>query len=456
MTSKGKELIGVNGKRSDADIIVKGGIILQMIGSKDWIEDGAVAIRGDRIIAVGPAVEILDRFSSKRKISCESGIIMPGLVNAHTHAAMTLFRGLADDLQLMDWLNNYIFPAERKLNSEMVYWGTKLAIAEMLLSGTTTFCDMYLFEMEVARAARETGIRAIVGEVLYDFPSPNYGPIEEGLRYTEALIDFLKGDPLVMPAVEPHAIFTCSPDLLLKCKEISERHGCPYIIHLAETKDEIEQVKARYGKTPVKHMDSLGILDSSVIADHCVWLEEDEIELLVKRGVRIVHNPESNMKLASGVAPVPLLLMRGAIVGLGTDGPASNNNLDMFEEMNSAAKLHKVFSSDPTVMNAETVLRMATLEGAKVLGLHEEIGSIEPGKKADIIVVDCKKPHLQPLYNPYSQIVYSAIGSDVRYVIVNGRILVDDRKLVTINLDEVILEVDKISFHIQNELKGKR
>lgn len=438
----------MEGKISEVDIIVRGGTVLTMNESMDAIENGAVAIKGDTIIAVEPYAEISKDLVSKKTIDARGGIILPGLINAHTHAAMTLFRGLADDLQLMNWLNHYIFPAERNLNPEMVYWGTKLAIAEMLLSGTTTFCDMYLFEMEVARAARESGIRALVGEVLYDFPSPNYGPWQEGLRYTEALIDQLKDDPLVSPAVEPHALFTCSPDLLLKCKELSEKYSCPFIIHLSETREEVEQVRKMYGKTPVRHMDSLGILDDGVIADHCVWLEEDEIDLIVKRGVKISHNPESNMKLASGVAPVPALLQRGAVVGLGTDGPASNNNLDMFEEMNTAAKLHKVFSGDPTVMKAETILRMATSDGARVLGLNEEVGSLEPGKKADLIVIDCQRPHLQPLYNPYSQIVYSALGSDVTHVIVNGNILVEGGRLINTDLEEILFKVKELSQHV--------
>ncbi|GAG64816.1 unnamed protein product, partial [marine sediment metagenome] len=255
--------------------------------------------------------------------------------NAHTHAAMTCFRGLADDLPLSVWLNEHIFPAEKKISGELVYQGTLLACAEMILGGTTTFCDMYLFEDQVARAAHETGIRALVGEVLYDFPSPNYGPPEQGLAFTKDLIRAWENDPLVSVAVEPHAVYTCSPDLLQACNEVAEEYQVPMIIHLSESEDEVAQVKERYSTSPVMHLEKLGLLTPHLIADHCVVLDDEEMDLLAERGVRVVHNPESNMKLASGVAPAVELLARGVTMGLGTDGCASNNNLDMFGKMYS-------------------------------------------------------------------------------------------------------------------------
>ncbi|MBA4395616.1 MAG: S-adenosylhomocysteine deaminase, partial [Desulfobacca sp.] len=361
-------------------------------------------------------------------LDVQGGVVLPGLINAHTHAAMTLFRGLADDLPLDDWLNRHIFPVEQKLTGPCVYWGTALACAEMILSGTTTFCDMYLFEAEAARAVRGAGMRALLGEALYDFPSPNYGPIEKGLEYTRQLILDLKNDPLISAAVELHSPSVCGPDLLQKAKALSDDQGVPLIIHLSETFKENEQIYDRYGTSPVGLLKRLGLLDSHLIAVHCVAVSDEDMDLLGKKGARVVHCPESNMKLASGVAPIVKMLNRGLFVGLGTDGCASNNNLDLFQEMDMAAKLHKVHLLDPTVMDAQTVLRMATIEGARVLHLDREIGSLEPGKKADCIVLDLNKPHLTPCYNLYSHLVYAAKGSDITQVIINGKTVMKDRR----------------------------
>jgi 5-methylthioadenosine/S-adenosylhomocysteine deaminase len=400
------------------------------------LTDGFVCITGDTIARLGHSTE--NPPDGRHVIDANGGIVLPGLVNGHTHAAMTLFRGLADDLPLLEWLENYIFPAERGMDGEFVRAGTLLACAEMILSGTTTFCDMYLFEDEVAEAARQAGMRCLVGEVLYDFDSPNYGPIEEGLRYTEALIRKWRDDPLVSVAVEPHALFTCSPSLLADAGDLADRYNVPLITHLAETEADNDQVLETYGKGPVEHLKSLGLLGPNLIADHCVHLSEDEIVEMAVAGVRVIHNPESNMKLASGMAPVPEMLTAGIAVGLGTDGCASNNNLDLFTEMDMAAKLQKVRLLDPTVMDAETVLRMATIEGARALGMDEITGSIEVGKKADIIVVDTRKPHLTPLYNPYSQLVYAARGNDVSHVLINGRPVMTNRRLLTLDLESVM------------------
>ena len=430
-----------------ADILVTNGTVLTLDAGDTEIINGAVAIAKDTITAVGPADEFGD-WSVSQVIDANGGIIMPGLINSHTHAAMTCFRGLADDLQLMTWLNDHIFPAEAKLDEHKVFWGTLLACAEMIMSGTTCFCDMYLYENAVARAAKEAGVRAVVGEVLYDFDSPNYGPIEKGFEYTQTLIDTWKGDPLVSIAVEPHSTYLCAPELLKKAFNLAQAFNLPLVIHLAESKSEVEQIRKRYGRTPVEHLAELDVLAPNVLACHCVELTPNDITLLQRSDVKVAHNVESNMKLASGVAPIPCLLKEGICVGLGTDGCASNNDLDLFLEMDTVAKLHKVKTLDPTAMDARTVLRMATIQGARALGLDESIGSLEKGKKADLIIIDTHKPHLTPMYNPVSHLVYAAMGSDVRTSIINGAIVMEDGHLKTINLKSVMNNITGIAQEI--------
>ena len=420
----------------DADLIIKNGTLLTMDFKNSILENGFLAIRGDRISNMGTGD--MPSIKATKIIDAKGGLVLPGLVNGHTHAAMTLFRGLADDLPLMQWLENYIFPAERNMDAEFVYTGTLLALAEMILSGTTTFCDMYLFEEEVAKAAKKAGVRCLVGEVLYDFPSPNYGSVGKGLEYTESLIQKWRDDPIVSIAVEPHSLFTCSPELLMASNELALKHRVPLIIHVAETLNEVSEIKGKYAKTPIEHLDSLGLLGAHLIADHCVHLGPSDIKKMAEHGVKVVHNPESNMKLASGIAPVPELIKQGVTVGLGTDGCASNNNLDLFSEMDTAAKLHKVHAMDPTVVDAVTVLRMATIQGARALGLQDIIGSLEIGKKADVIVIDTHKPHLTPMYNAVSHLVYAASGNDVTHSVINGKLVMEDRKLLTLDLDEII------------------
>jgi len=432
------------------DIIIKNGTILTLDSNNSIFENGFICIRGDSISKIGTGNPTL--FKAEKIIDAGGGLILPGLVNGHTHAAMSLFRGLADDLPLMEWLNNYIFPAESKMDAEFVYTGTLLALAEMIMSGTTTFCDMYLFEEEVAKAARKAGVRCLVGEVLYDFPSPNYGPVEKGLEYTESLIKKWSNDPIVSIAVEPHSLFTCSPELLTSSNELALRYHVPLIIHVAETLSEVAEIKKKYGKTPVKHLDSLGLLGPHLIADHCVHVEDADIKTMAAHGVKVVHNPESNMKLASGIAPVPEMLSQGLTVGLGTDGCASNNNLDLFSEMDTAAKLHKVNTLDPTVMDALSVLKMATIQGARALGLHQITGSLEVGKKADVIVIDTHKPHLTPMYSAASHLVYAARGNDVRHSIINGQPVMEDRKLLTLDLAEILARAREMSIRVRSWL----
>jgi 5-methylthioadenosine/S-adenosylhomocysteine deaminase len=433
-----------------ADIIIKNGTILTLDSKNSIFETGFLCIRGDSISKIGTGTPT--SVTAEKIIDVRGGLILPGLVNCHTHAAMSLFRGLADDLPLMEWLNNYIFPAERNMDAEFVYTGTLLALAEMILSGTTTFCDMYLFEDQVARAARKAGVRCLVGEVLYDFPSPNYGRVEKGLEYTESLIQKWEKDPLVSIAVEPHSLFTCSPELLTASNELALKYKVPLIIHLAETIPEVNEIKEKYGKTPVKYLDSLGLLGPHLIADHRVHIEDADIKTLAVHGVKVVHNPESNMKLASGIAPIPQMLSQGVTVGLGTDGCASNNNLDLFSEMDTAAKLHKVNTLDPTVMDALSVLKIATIHGARVLGLEHVTGSLEVGKKADVIVIDTHKPHLTPMYNAASHLVYAAKGSDVIHSIINGQPVMENRKLLTLDIAEIMARAREISIRVKSWL----
>lgn len=424
--------------KKKADILILNGDILTLDKElPQRLDSGAIAVLDGKIAAVGPTTKIMTSYYAPKVIDASGCVVLPGLINSHTHAAMTLFRGLADDLPLMEWLNDHIFPAEARLTEKWVYWGTMLACAEMILSGTTTFCDMYLFEHKVAEAAKDAGMRALVGEVLYDFPSPCYGPIENGLKHTESLIEKWRGDPLVRIAVEPHALYTCSPKLLKQCCKIARQNKVPLVVHLSENEAEVQQIIERYGSRPVQHLSNLELLGPGLVADHCVALDDKDISLLAANNVKVVHNPESNMKLASGIAPVPRLLDAGITVALGTDGCASNNNLDMFGEMDTCAKLHKAATLDPTVLPAETVLEMATINGAAALGWEGRLGRIAPGMLADIIVVDFAKPHLTPVYNPVSHLVYAAGAADVRTSIIGGRIVMEDRKLLTLDIEEI-------------------
>ena len=426
-------------EKSAVDLLVRNGTLLCMDRGGTRIEGGSVAIAGEAIVAVGPDGDF-DPHDAKQVIDAQGGLILPGLINTHTHAAMALFRGLADDLPLMSWLNDHIFPAEAKLTEEMVRQGTRLACAEMIRSGTTCFCDMYLYEDAVAEAARECGMRAVVGEVLYDFPSPNYGAIEKGFEYTARMMERWAGDSLIRIAVEPHSPYLCQPSLLERAARLAGENGALLVIHVAETQSEAAQIKEKYGATPVGHLANLEVLGPNMVACHGVVLTADDIDLLSRFDVKVSHNPESNMKLASGIAPVPELLAAGVCVGLGTDGCASNNNLDLFTEMDMAAKLHKVKRLDPTVMDAATTLRMVTSDAARVLGMEGTIGTIAPGKRADVIVVDTAKPHLTPMYDPISHLVYAARGDDVRHSIINGKVVMEERVLKGIDQSKVLAD----------------
>jgi len=432
----------MNQAGENADLLVTGRYLYLQDKNRTILRDGGVAISRDTIVEIGPADDLAAKYPDAELLATEHGLVMPGLVNTHTHAAMACFRGLADDLPLMQWLQEYIFPVEAKLTGDIVYQATLLSLAEMIKSGTTGFCDMYLFAKDVARATAESGMRAWIGEVLYDFPSPNYGELASGFAYVEELFSLYGTHPLINITVDPHAVYTCSPDLLQNLKKLAARHDALYVIHLSENEEEVNGSLERFGARPVMHLEKLGLLDSRVVADHCVMLNDSEIELLFQRGVKVAHCPESNMKLASGIAPVPRMLAAGLSVGLGTDGSASNNNVDMFGEMNSAAKLHKANTLDPTVMPAETVLEMATIGGARVLGAEHLIGSLEPGKKADLIVLDLNQPHLTPLFNIPSHMVYAARGADVVHSIINGQIVMQNRVLTTLDEPKILADME--------------
>lgn len=415
-----------------ADILIRAKMIVTMDASRRVIADGAIAVSGSRILAVGTRAEMEAAYEAERTLDYPEGILIPGLLNGHAHAPMSLFRGLADDRTLADWLQNFIFPAEaNNVTPQFVYWGTRLAAAEMLLSGTTLFVDMYYFEEEVARAAADTGIRAIAGQTIIQFPVPDAKTPEEGLARAEAFLKRYAGHPLVVATVAPHALYTNDEATLRACRALADRYGVPLLIHLAETKKEQTDMLAKYGKSPAAVLSDWGIFDQPVIAAHGVWLSNADLDLMRGKPVGLVHNPGSNMMLASGVAPVGEARKHGISVGLGTDGPAgSNNDFNLFEEMDLAAKLQKVSRMDPTELTAKDAFAMATIEGARAIGMEKEIGSLEPGKRADWVVMDSTALNAVPLYDVYSQLVYAFKGANVQDVMVNGVLLVQDGKLL--------------------------
>ena len=427
-----------------AELILTGQYLLTMDRDQTLIPGGGLAIAGDTILAVGQGAELMARYPGAAVIAEPHGLIMPGLVNVHTHAAMSLFRGLADDLPLMEWLQDYIFPREAGLTGEVVYQATLLSLCEMIKSGTTSFCDMYLFAADVARAVELSGMRAWLGEVLYDFPSPNYGELENGFAYTRELLARYRHHPLITITVDPHAVYTCSPELLTRLGALAREEDALYVIHLAENEEEVRTCRQRYGRSPVAHLEALGLLGPRVVAAHCVMLTPVEIALLAERGVKVAHCPESNLKLASGIAPVVQMLAAGVCVGIGTDGSASNNDVDLFGELNTVAKIHKVDRMDPTAMNAATCLHAATLGGAAVLAAEDRIGSLEAGKKADCIVLDLNQPHLTPIYHPVSHLVYAARGSDVIHSVIGGRVVMRSRQLQTLDEAAILARIREI------------
>ena len=437
-------------QRVHADLILTGGTVVTMDAERRILAPGAVAIRGATIAAVGPADAVTAAWEADSVIDTSGQVVLPGLINTHGHAPMVLYRGLADDLALMEWLERYIFPAEAKtVSPAMVRTGTRLAALEMIRTGTTTFVDMYYFEEEVARAAREAGLRGVLGQTVIRFPVPDAPTPAAALERARRFLEAFAGDPLVTPAVAPHAAYTLDRDALVASRDLAAKHGAPLLIHLSETEDEVRMVREQTGQRPVAYLEALGLLGPRLLAAHAVWLDADEIALLRRHGVGVSHNPESNMKLASGVAPVPAMIEAGVAVGLGTDGAASNNDLDMFEAMRQAALLHKVHKRDPRVVPARTALAMATIDGARALGMADRIGSIEPGKLADLIVVDMTRPGQTPLYDPVSHLVYTTRGTDVRMTIVNGRVLMRDRQVLSLDETQVLREAREMASRVR-------
>jgi 5-methylthioadenosine/S-adenosylhomocysteine deaminase len=438
-----------------ADWIYTAQYVVTMDAQRHLIDDGAVAIRGDRIVAVGKRGDIEKQFQASHRLDRSEALIMPGLINTHAHAAMSLFRGIADDLKLQDWLEKYIFPAEAKnVTPDFVLWGTRLACLEMMLSGTTTFVDMYYFEDLVAQATKEAGMRGVLGETILKFKSPDAATPADALRFTEKFLQQYKDDPLIVPAVAPHAIYTNNDADLQAARKLADKYRKPLVIHLSETKTENENALRSRGMSPTRLLDKLGVLNGPTIAAHGVWLDQADMQILKARGTGIAHCPSSNMKLASGVAPVVKLLSLGIPVGLGTDGPAgSNNDFDLMEEMNLGADLQKVTTGDPTVLSAEQAVAMATTWGARVAGLDKQIGSLEAGKRADLITLRLDRPHAVPLYNVYSQIVYALKGSDVEDVVVNGKPIVRDSRSLTLDANLVLTKAKEYAAKVAASLK---
>src|SRR2546423_4330756 len=421
-------------RKTTVDIIIRGGTVVTMDGSHRVIEQGAVAVKNGRIDEVGKTAEIDRKYAAREVVNATGKVVIPGLINGHTHVPMTLFRGIADDLDLQEWLTKYIFPAEaRNVTEDFVRAGTQLGLAEMIRGGTTTYCDMYYFEDAVADETERAGVRGILGETIIDFPVADNKTNADAMAYTERYVKKWKGNRLITPAIAPHAPYTVSEEHLRAIRAFSNRTGAPIVIHVAETKKEVADITRDHGASPVTYLDRIGFLNDRVIAAHMVYPTEDELAILKRLNVGIVHNPQSNMKLASGVAPVPQMLAGDMSLGLGTDGAASNNDLNMWEEMDTAAKLHKVFTGDPHVVSAEQAFEMATIRGARALHMEHEIGSIERGKRADIVIVDQDSLNQTPFYNIYSDLVYSTKAADVRTVIIEGRVVMRDRRLQTLD-----------------------
>ncbi|MBN2058676.1 MAG: amidohydrolase [Candidatus Saganbacteria bacterium] len=433
-----------------ADLLIKNALVLTM-------DDGlTVHDKADLVIAGPKIVEITPKAAgrAKKTIDASGKLVMPGLINMHTHAAMTLLRGLADDMPLDVWWQKFIFPLEQKLlDPEFIRCGVGLAALEMVRSGTTTFSDMYFYEQEAAEVCSRIGLRAYLGEGVLDAPSPHHPSADHALNYTKELWSRWRNDPLISIMVAPHAPYTCGKDNLIKAKALANELDLPLHIHVSETAAEVAESRKNSGLSPVEYLDSIGFLSEKVIAVHCVHLGKTDIRILKERRVKVVHCQESNLKLASGNAPIVELLDAGITVALGTDGAASNNNLDMFDEMDAVAKVHKMIKADPTVMDAQTVLKMATSEAARALG-RQDIGSLAPGKTADIIILDLNKPHLLPLYNIYSQLVYSAGGSEVESVIINGRLVMENKRVLTMDEDEVLDNARHMGARIRHEIKN--
>lgn len=421
------------------DLLIVGGTIVTMDNNRQIIENGQIAVREGKIVYVGDGKNLSPNLRAKQIINAKGKVIIPGLINTHTHVPMGLFRGIADDLDLQDWLTKYIFPAEAKnVNEQFVRAGTRLGLAEFIRGGTTTYCDMYYFEDAIADETAKAGVRGVLGQTLIDFPAPDNKTFAEAVVNTEKFVKKWQGHPLIVPAVAPHAPYTVSQEHLIEARKLSDKLNAPLVIHLAEANTETEFIQQKHkGLRPIEFVEKIGFLSDKTIAAHVIQANEKELDILKSRGVGIAHNPQSNMKLAAGVSPIPMMIKKGLKVGLGTDGAASNNDLSLWEEMDTAAKLHKSFWGDPKIVSAKETFEMATIGGANALHLAEKIGSLEQGKLADIVIVDLDSIHQTPMYNIYSHLVYATKSSDVNTVIINGKVVMKERRLLTLNENDI-------------------
>jgi 5-methylthioadenosine/S-adenosylhomocysteine deaminase len=447
--------VGGAADKEKVDLLISGGTVLTMDGDRLIIEDGAIAVKGDVISAVGFRTDLEKKFSAAQTVDARGKLVLPGFINGHTHVAMTLFRGLHDDVTLDDWLRKYIFPAEAKnVTEDFVRWGTRLAAAEQIRGGITTFVDMYYFEDAVAEETKAAGMRGILGETFIDFPAPDNKSEAEMLAYTEKFLKRWQNDPLIHAAPAPHSIYTCSQKTLQDAAALARKYNAPILIHVAEMRKELDDSRAQNGTTPVQYLNRIGILGPEVIAAHCIFVDDADRKLLAEKQVGCVHNPSSNMMLASGVSPVPELRAAGVAVGLGTDGPAgSNNDLDLMEEMDLAAKLQKITKMDPRALGAKAVVEMATIDGAKAIHMEKEIGSLETGKKADVILIGLNEPNAVPMYDVYAQLAYALKGNDVETVVIGGRLVMRDHRLLTVKEDEAIARARQYKNPIEASLK---
>lgn len=443
------------------DLILKNAIVLTMDEKYHLYEPGAVAVLDDKIAAVGSEESILSRYESERVQDCQGKVLMPGMVNTHTHVPMNLLKGLADDLRLDVWLMGYIMPVEREFVSpEFVYLGTKLACAELIRSGVTTFNDMYYFEDQVGEAAADAGMRAVIGQTVLKFPTPDASSFEESIELSKKLIEKWNGHPLIVPAIAPHAIYTCTPDVINACVELAKETDTIVHFHVSETADEVQNVRSEHGMPVVPYIKKLGMLETKMIGAHCVHLDYGEIRSFHNANIGVAHNPSSNLKLASGFAPVARMLEMGLNVGIGTDGTASNNDLDFFEEIRLASMIAKPVAEDPTVLPARQVMAMATIMGARAIYMDELIGSLEPGKRADLILIDIKPIHNQPRFRRdpegiYAQLVYATKSTDVTDVMVNGKWLMRSRELTTLDEQALIAQAQAVAGKIDTFLRGR-
>src|SRR6267378_1508769 len=441
--------------KEHADTIISGGMVVTMDGQRHIYDDGAVVVIGDTIVAVGTRTELEARYESRQTIDAKNTLVLAGFINGHTHVPMTLFRGLHDDVTLDEWLRKYIFPAEAKnVTEEFVRWGTRLAAAEQIRGGVTTFADMYYFEDAVAEETKAAGMRGVLGETFIDFPAPDNKNNAAMLEYAEKFLKKWQNDPLIHAAPAPHSVYTCSQKTLQDAAALARKYNAPILIHVAEMKKELDDSRAQNGTTPVQYLDKIGILGSDVVAAHCIFVDETDRKILAQRKVGCVHNPSSNMMLASGVSPVPEMRAAGVAVGLGTDGPAgSNNDLDLMEEMDLAAKLAKITKSNPLALGAKAVVEMATIDGARALHMEREIGSLEAGKKADLILIGLDAPNAVPMYDVYAQLAYALKECDVETVVIGGRLVMREKKVLTVDEAAVIAKAREYKNKIEASLK---